>query len=95
MLKFKIKDARAKSFEGFVTCLFLVLTRNLYIKLVLKTVENSWKQNLTTAWKVSIFGVILVRIQSKCGKIRTRITPEYGHFLRGEQQLWNQGFTFY
>ena len=25
--------------------------------------------------KVSVFGVILVRIQSECGKIRTRITP--------------------
>ena len=24
---------------------------------------------------MSIFGVILVRIQSKCGKIRTRVTP--------------------
>ena len=27
------------------------------------------------AWKVSICGVILVRIQSECGKIWTRITP--------------------
>ena len=28
-----------------------------------------------TAWKVSVFGVILARIQSECGKIQTRITP--------------------
>ena len=28
-----------------------------------------------TASKVSVFEVILVRIQSECGKIRTRITP--------------------
>ena len=28
-----------------------------------------------TAWKVSVFGVFLVRIQPKCGKIRTRKTP--------------------
>ena len=46
-----------------------------------------------TAWKVSVFGVILVRIfsyshwigvslriQSKCGKIRTRITPNTDTF---------------
>ena len=28
----------------------------------------------STAWKVSVFGVILVRLRSECGKIRTRIT---------------------
>ena len=28
-----------------------------------------------TSWKVSLFGDILVRIQSECGKMRTRITP--------------------
>ena len=32
----------------------------------------------STASKASVFGVILVRIQSKCGKIRTIITPESG-----------------
>ena len=33
-----------------------------------------------TAWKVSVFGVIPVRIQFECGKIRTRITPNTGTF---------------
>ena len=33
-----------------------------------------------TAQKVSIFGVTLVCIQSKCGKIRTRITPNTDTF---------------
>ena len=28
-----------------------------------------------TTWKVSVFGVFLVRIQSECRKIRTRKTP--------------------
>ena len=30
--------------------------------------------------KVSVFGVILVRIQSECGKIRTTITPNTDTF---------------
>ena len=34
----------------------------------------------TTAEKVPMFGVILVRIHSKCGKIRTRITPNTDTF---------------
>ena len=33
----------------------------------------SWER--CTGGKVSVFGVILVRIQSKCGKMQTRITP--------------------
>ena len=33
-----------------------------------------------TAWKVSVFGVFLVRIQFKCGKIRTRKTPNTDTF---------------
>ena len=33
-----------------------------------------------TEWKVSVFGVIPVRIQFECGKIRTRITPNTGTF---------------
>ena len=37
---------------------------------------------LCTAWKVSVFGVILAPIfrQSECGKIRTRITPNMDAF---------------
>ena len=31
-----------------------------------------------TAWKVFVFGVFLVRIQSKCGEIRIRKTPNTG-----------------
>ena len=33
-----------------------------------------------TAQKVSIFGVTLIRIQTKCGKMRTRITPNTDTF---------------
>ena len=33
-----------------------------------------------TAWKMSVFGVILVRIQSECVKIRTRKTPNTVNF---------------
>ena len=35
-------------------------------------------QFIVTAWKVSIFGVILVCTQSECGEIHTRITPNTG-----------------
>ena len=47
-------------------------------------------KNLTkhTAQKASVFGVILVRIQSKCGKIRTRITPNM-------DTLWHFVFTLF
>ena len=33
-----------------------------------------------TAWKVSVFGVFLVRIQSECGKIQTRKIPNMDTF---------------
>ena len=33
-----------------------------------------------TAYKESVFGVILIRIQSECGKMRTRITPNTDSF---------------
>ena len=33
-----------------------------------------------TAWKVFVFGVILIRIQSEFGKIRTKITPNTDMF---------------
>ena len=33
-----------------------------------------------TAQKVSVFGAILVRIQSECGKMLTRITPNTDTF---------------
>ena len=42
-------------------------------------------QWFSTVWKVSVFGVILVRIsrvQSECGKMWTRITPNTNIFLR-------------
>ena len=34
------------------------------------------------AWKVSVFRVFLVRIQSECRKMLTRKNSEYGHFSR-------------
>ena len=46
-----------------------------------------------TAWKVSVFGVFLVRIQSECGKIRTRKTPNiYTFFAVGRS---SNLFTFF
>ena len=43
-------------------------------------------------WKVFVFGVFMVRIQSECGKLRTRKISKYGHFSRGERvniiNLW-------
>ena len=38
------------------------------------SVLYNYNRNICAAWKVSVFGVILVCIQSECGKIRTRIT---------------------
>ena len=38
------------------------------------SVLYNYNRNICAAWKVPVFGNILVRIQSKCGKIRTRIT---------------------
>ena len=35
---------------------------------------------IITAWKVSVFGLFLVRIRSECGKIRTRKTPNTDTF---------------
>ena len=51
-----------------------------------------------TAWKMSVFGVFLVRIQSECGKIRTRKTPITGTFTNLSyygyfQKIWNHTFT--
>ena len=55
-------------------------------------------QSSCTAWKVSLFGVIPVRlfphyyvsfrVQSKCGKIRTRITPNTDIFHELCNCLW-------
>ena len=38
------------------------------------------KSIIYTAQRVSVFGVILVRIQFKCGKIRARIAPNMDTF---------------
>ena len=43
--------------------------------------ENSCSRVFLTAWKVSVFGVFLIRIQSECSKIRTRKTPYTNTFL--------------
>ena len=39
-----------------------------------------WKVLICTAWKVPVLGVFLVRVQSECGKIRTRKTPNMDTF---------------
>ena len=45
------------------------------------TFPFTWgKSSPSSPWKVSVFVVILVRIQSECGKIRTRITPNTDSF---------------
>ena len=47
----------------------------------LKPIRFSYFSGVSiTAWKVSAFGVILIRAQSECGKIRTRITPNTDTF---------------
>ena len=43
-------------------------------------VSTQTKLTLIIAWKVSVLGVILIRIQSEWGKIRTRITPNTDTF---------------
>ena len=48
------------------------------IRLVLDVVQGSC--GTYTVWKTSLFGVILVRIQSECRKIWTRITPNTDTF---------------
>ena len=59
-------------------------------------------RNVDTAWKVSVFGVILVRIFPhlywirklylywipKCGKIQTRITPNTDTFTQSEHYTY-------
>ena len=39
-----------------------------------------FSRGINRVWKVPVFGVILVCIQSECGKIRTRITPNTDTF---------------
>ena len=84
--------------------LVLLYTSATTIPIVTKigmAVHHDKPQLINTAKKVSVFGVILVRIfphsdsaslhiQSKCGKIRTRITPNADTFLRSEIILSNQ-----
>ena len=43
-----------------------------------------------TAWKVSVFGVILVRIQSECGKIQTGLTWNIDTFYAEEALVDNR-----
>ena len=47
----------------------------LYWKVLKFGVYIVFLSKLVTAWKVSVFGDVLVRINSDCGKIRTRKTP--------------------
>ena len=41
---------------------------------------NRTKLKNSTGWKVSVFRIFLVRIQSECGKIQTRKTPNMETF---------------
>ena len=49
------------------------------LNLCLVKYESSYLSSIT-AWKVSVFRGFLVRIQSECGKIRTRKTPNTDTF---------------
>ena len=60
--------------------------------------ENSWET--TTAWKLSVFGVFLVHIQSECRKIQTRKTLNtdtfhavYTEFLFPGNHFFNKGLS--
>ena len=46
-----------------------------------------------TAWKVSVFGVFMFRIQSECTKIRTRKTPNIDTFYSVNDFDYYQYFT--
>ena len=48
---------------------------------------------IITACKVSVFGVFLVRIQSKCEKIQTRKTPNTNTFYAVYSVLIKLGFN--
>ena len=61
---------------------------------------------LSAAWRVSLFTVFRIRVfphsdwirnESKYGKIRTRKSPNYGHFLRREKYVnqKNRGRLYY
>ena len=62
-----------------------------------KLPENTAISVIYTAWKVSIFGVILVRIQSESEKIRTRITPNTDTFnaVIAISKLFHGGGPYY
>ena len=49
-------------------------------KLFFNKLQLGFQCSCTIGWKVSIFGVFLVRIQSECGKIQTRKTPNMDTF---------------
>ena len=75
----------------------------LVILFILKLYPESMSTFINTAWKVSKYGVFLVRIcphsdwirrdipylsiQSESGKIRTRKTSVFGHFSRSERNV--------
>ena len=54
--------------------------------IVLYITFSFFKKNIShlkvaiTAWKMTVFGVILVRIKPECGKVWTRITPNTDTF---------------
>ena len=74
--------------------MLLLMYRNLLLIwitisnwLVNEQTSGKWVLSLihsNNTWKVSLFGVVLISIQSECGKIRSRKNSEYGHFLRSE-----------
>ena len=47
-----------------------------------KAIVSAFKRVSLTVENVSVFGVILVRIQPKCLKMQTRITPNTDFFMQ-------------
>ena len=74
VMKLNLKN---KSFKAFCKTEIYIVWRS-----ATQFPQNYLKQK--TAWKVSAFGVFLVRFQSRCGKVRTRKTPNTDTFYAKE-----------
>ena len=58
------------------------------VKMIYRKISNFWKFVIGTAWKVSIFGFILVHIFPHSDWIQTRITPNTDIFY-AVWFIWN------
>ena len=65
--------------KNLIRCFCKNCWQLVYLRIAIRE-RWGWDEVLATALKVSVFGVMLVRIQSECGKIWTRITPNTNTF---------------